>query len=121
MKKSCADIGICCLFQYKFLVDGEWRHNEQLPFVTGNCGIVNTVFLTGEPDTVPTSFSPETSGRSNMDVDNEVFTRMVSFCLRVRQGPMNCPVSYFLFYWVTNAVTTIVDVSITITHPHTHK
>ncbi|PRQ42214.1 putative CBS domain, immunoglobulin E-set [Rosa chinensis] len=62
--------------QYKFLVDGEWRHNEQLPFVTGNCGIVNTVFLTGEPDTVPTSFSPETSGRSNMDVDNEVFTRM---------------------------------------------
>ncbi|KAM5561228.1 sucrose nonfermenting 4-like protein [Rosa sericea] len=62
--------------QYKFLVDGEWRHNEHEPFVTGNCGIVNTVFLTGEPDIVPTSFSPETSGRSNMDVDNEVFMRM---------------------------------------------
>ncbi|KAK9919849.1 hypothetical protein M0R45_028424 [Rubus argutus] len=62
--------------QYKFFVDGEWRHNEHQPFVTGNCGIVNTVFLAGEPDIVPTSFSPETSDRSNMDVDNDVFMRL---------------------------------------------
>ncbi|CAB4285334.1 unnamed protein product [Prunus armeniaca] len=62
--------------QYKFYVDGEWRHNEQQPFVTGNCGTVNTIFLAGEPDMVPTSFSPETSGRSNMDVDNDVFTHV---------------------------------------------
>lgn len=81
MNKSCADIQMCCLFQYKFFVDGEWRHNEHQPFVTGNCGIVNTVFLAGEPDIVPTSFSPETSDRSNMDVDNDVFMRVVSFCL----------------------------------------
>ena len=97
MKKSCADIGICCLFQYKFIVDGEWRHNEHQPFVTGSCGIVNTVFLQGEPDIVPTSFSPESSGRANMDVDNEVITHMVSFCLSVRQGPLKWPLSYFLF------------------------
>lgn len=67
--------------QYKFYVDGEWRHNEQQPFVTGNYGTVNTIFLAGEPDMVPTSFSPETSGRSNMDVDNDVFTHVVSFLL----------------------------------------
>ncbi|KAL6142615.1 hypothetical protein ACLB2K_060892 [Fragaria x ananassa] len=62
--------------QYKFFVDGEWRHNEHQPFVTGNFGTVNTVFLQGEPDIIPSSFSPQTSGRANMDVDNEVFTHM---------------------------------------------
>ncbi|XP_068317898.1 sucrose nonfermenting 4-like protein isoform X1 [Pyrus communis] len=54
--------------QYKFFVDGQWRHNEHQPSVNANGGTVNTIFLAGE-DIVPTSFSPETSGGSNMDVD----------------------------------------------------
>jgi len=63
------------LMQYKFFVDGEWRHDEHQPFVSGNGGVVNTIFITG-PDMVPAGFSPETLGRSNMDVD-DVFLRTV--------------------------------------------
>ncbi|XP_010931609.1 sucrose nonfermenting 4-like protein isoform X2 [Elaeis guineensis] len=60
--------------QYKFYVDGEWRHDEQQPFVTGNYGIVNTLFLTREPDPIPAILSPGTPGnRRNMDVDIEAF------------------------------------------------
>lgn len=39
--------------QYKFFVDGEWRHDEHQPFVNGNYGVVNTVFIAREPDVVP--------------------------------------------------------------------
>ncbi|KAK9136954.1 hypothetical protein Sjap_007548 [Stephania japonica] len=57
--------------QYKFFVDGEWRHDESQPFVSGNYGIVNTVLLAREPDPVPTILSLDMRGsRSNMDVDN---------------------------------------------------
>ncbi|KAF5958386.1 hypothetical protein HYC85_005611 [Camellia sinensis] len=35
---------------YKFFVDGEWRHDEHQPFVSGNYGVVNSVFLAREPD-----------------------------------------------------------------------
>lgn len=61
--------------QYKFFVDGEWRHDEHQPFVSGNGGVVNTIFITG-PDMGPTGFSPEPPGRSNMDVD-DAFPRTV--------------------------------------------
>ncbi|KAL5566062.1 hypothetical protein UlMin_029226 [Ulmus minor] len=61
--------------QYKFVVDGEWRHDEHQPFVNGNYGIVNTIFLSGEPDMLPPIFTPEAPGRSNMDVDNDVYMR----------------------------------------------
>ena len=40
---------------------------------------MNTIFLAGE-DMVPTSFSPETSGGSNMDLDM-VPRHVVSFSL----------------------------------------
>ncbi|KAG2260083.1 hypothetical protein Bca52824_079377 [Brassica carinata] len=50
--------------QYKFYVDGEWRHDEHQPFVNGNGGVMNTILIT-VPDMVPTGFSP-----SNMDVDD---------------------------------------------------
>ncbi|WZZ83790.1 hypothetical protein YC2023_104362 [Brassica napus] len=50
--------------QYKFYVDGEWRHDEHQPFVNGNGGVMNTILIT-LPDMVPTGFSP-----SNMDVDD---------------------------------------------------
>ncbi|KAJ0976232.1 hypothetical protein J5N97_018197 [Dioscorea zingiberensis] len=65
--------------QYKFCVDGEWRHDERQPYVAGNYGIVNTVLLTGEPDPMPAMLSPDMTGnRMNMDVDNENFQRVVT-------------------------------------------
>ncbi|KAK3012836.1 hypothetical protein RJ639_008615, partial [Escallonia herrerae] len=63
---------------YKFFVDGEWRHDDHQPFVSGNYGVVNTIFLAGEPDMIPAFFSPETPGGSNMDVDNDPFHRLVA-------------------------------------------
>ncbi|XP_043709812.1 sucrose nonfermenting 4-like protein isoform X3 [Telopea speciosissima] len=65
--------------QYKFFVDGEWRHDENQPFVTGNYGTVNTVLLTREPDPNTAILFPETPGsRSNMDVDTDTFYRVVT-------------------------------------------
>ncbi|CAA6662061.1 unnamed protein product [Spirodela intermedia] len=66
------------IHQYKFFVDGEWRHDERQPSVTGNYGVVNTVVLTRESDPTPIP-NPETptSGVS-MDVDNETFQRVVT-------------------------------------------
>ncbi|GAV63148.1 CBS domain-containing protein [Cephalotus follicularis] len=60
--------------QYKFYVDGEWRHDEHQPFVSGNYGVVNTVFISREPDSVPAFFSRETPSMSSMEVD-DVFMR----------------------------------------------
>ncbi|XP_058077493.1 sucrose nonfermenting 4-like protein isoform X2 [Magnolia sinica] len=61
--------------QYKFYVDGEWRHDERQPYVTGNYGMVNTILLAGDP--IPAILSPETPGsRSHMDVDNYAFQRV---------------------------------------------
>lgn len=68
--------------QFKFFVDGEWRHDEHQPFVTGNYGVVNTIFLAREPEIIPAFFNPENPGRSNMEVDNDLFL----------------PVRYFLRY-----------------------
>ncbi|GAB2277485.1 AMP-activated serine/threonine-protein kinase regulatory subunit [Dionaea muscipula] len=48
--------------QFKFNVDGEWRHDEHQDVVSGSYGIVNTVFLARD--------SPETPRRSNMEVDD---------------------------------------------------
>ncbi|PSS10125.1 Sucrose nonfermenting 4-like protein [Actinidia chinensis var. chinensis] len=62
--------------QFKFFVDGEWRHDEHQPFVTGNYGVVNTVFLPREADAIHAIYSPETPGRSNMEVDNDLFLRL---------------------------------------------
>lgn len=59
--------------QYKFFVDGEWRHDEHQPSVNGNYGVVNTVFLPTGSDAVPPIVTPETPG-SNMDLD-DVFLR----------------------------------------------
>ncbi|CAN0897133.1 Sucrose nonfermenting 4-like protein [Linum grandiflorum] len=56
--------------QYKFIVDGEWRHDEHQPSESGSFGVVNTVFLPREPDVGPASLSPGIPGRSNMDLDD---------------------------------------------------
>lgn len=56
--------------QYKFYVDGEWRHDEHQPFVSGNLGsAVNTIFLPREPDVIPTTYGPDVTGGNSMDVD----------------------------------------------------
>ncbi|KAI3950300.1 hypothetical protein MKW92_022790, partial [Papaver armeniacum] len=59
---------------YKFFVDGEWRHDESQPSVTGNYGVVNTVLLTRETEPILNVESP--GSRSNMDVDNDAFQRV---------------------------------------------
>lgn len=58
--------------QYKFNVDGEWRHDEHQDFVSGSYGVVNTVFL-GRNSDIHTADSP---GRSNMEVDDNTFIQM---------------------------------------------
>lgn len=75
--------------QYKFIVDGEWRHDEHQPFVTGNYGTVNTILLSRESDFTPAVLSPHTNSGSSMDVDNEVFQRVV----RVSDGTSNDPLA----------------------------
>lgn len=62
--------------QYKFFVDGEWRHDDRQPYVPGEYGIVNTVLLATDPNYMPVVTPDMTSG-SNMDVDNEAFRRVV--------------------------------------------
>ncbi|KOM33531.1 hypothetical protein LR48_Vigan01g308700 [Vigna angularis] len=62
--------------QYKFYVDGEWRHDEHQPCLSGEYGIVNTVLLATDPSFVPL-LTPDIVSGSNMDVDNEAFRRMV--------------------------------------------
>ncbi|KAG5541498.1 hypothetical protein RHGRI_021353 [Rhododendron griersonianum] len=62
--------------QFKFFVDGEWRHDERQPFETGNYGVVNTVYLATENDEIPGIYNPETPGRCNMEVDNDMFHRL---------------------------------------------
>ncbi|KAI3979622.1 hypothetical protein MKX01_013717 [Papaver californicum] len=65
--------------QYKFFVDGEWRHDERLPIVSGNYGIVNIRQLIGEPDSFPLTLAPETPrSRSHMDVDEDAFESVVT-------------------------------------------
>ncbi|KAL6526519.1 AMP-activated serine/threonine-protein kinase regulatory subunit [Orobanche gracilis] len=76
--------------QYKFVVDGEWRHDEHQPFISSNIGTVNTILLTREADHIPPMLSPQMPPSvpgSSMDVDNEAFQRMV----RVSDGTSSEP------------------------------
>ncbi|KAL2325518.1 hypothetical protein Fmac_024576 [Flemingia macrophylla] len=62
--------------QYKFNVDGEWRHDEHQPFVRADYGIVNNIYLVRELDILPPFFGLETLDRptrSDMEVDNNIF------------------------------------------------
>ncbi|KAK6913792.1 CBS domain, partial [Dillenia turbinata] len=70
--------------QYKFIVDGEWRHDDHQPFVSGSDGTVNTIFLARESDHHSSVQSPRPPSGSNMDVDNENFRRVV----RVSENPV---------------------------------
>ena len=83
--------------QYKFNVDGEWRHDEQQPSVSGSCGVVNTIYLVREPDILPSILSNEAPGRSQMEIDN-----MVSFL-----SPICC---YYIFcVWIVFSLRLELD------------
>ncbi|CAL9177347.1 sucrose nonfermenting 4-like protein [Musa acuminata AAA Group] len=74
------------IHQYKFFVDGEWRHDDQQPHVVGNYGIVNTLILPQESNPILTALGLEKpSNRINMDVDNWNF-RHVETTLRVPEA-----------------------------------
>ncbi|KAL5996032.1 AMP-activated serine/threonine-protein kinase regulatory subunit [Asimina triloba] len=63
------------IHQYKFYVDGEWKHDESQPYVTGTYGIVNTILLTTAP--IPAVLTPDSPApRSHMDVDNYAIQRV---------------------------------------------
>ncbi|KAF3795759.1 Sucrose nonfermenting 4-like protein [Nymphaea thermarum] len=72
--------------QYKFIVDGEWRHDEHQPYVSGDYGIVNTIMIAREPDPGSALFTPVS--RMNMDVDNETFDRVVTLSDGSLQEPV---------------------------------
>ncbi|KAI4338514.1 hypothetical protein MLD38_023563 [Melastoma candidum] len=59
--------------QYKFCVDGDWRHDEHQPYAASEYGIVNTIFLaSAEPNIVPSSLVPPLPDVRTMDHDHEV-------------------------------------------------
>lgn len=61
--------------QYKFVVDGEWRHDDRQPSISSNLGTVNTILLTRESDyrpAMPTPQMPSAGPGASMDVDNAV-------------------------------------------------
>ncbi|XP_071723904.1 sucrose nonfermenting 4-like protein [Rutidosis leptorrhynchoides] len=58
--------------QYKFLVDGEWKHDEHQPYVsTAEFGIVNTVLLAVEPNNYMDGLNSGNSTRTSMDEDGQ--------------------------------------------------
>ncbi|KAK9735430.1 hypothetical protein RND81_04G205400 [Saponaria officinalis] len=61
--------------QYKFNVDGEWRYDEQQPFMSGPYGVVNTVFLAREPNISINLCGADSPG--NMEVDDAIIRPIV--------------------------------------------
>ncbi|XWS08619.1 hypothetical protein CRYUN_Cryun40dG0017300 [Craigia yunnanensis] len=68
-----------CL-EYKFLVDGEWRHDEGQPHKNGECGIVNTFDTLPRPAEVP-QVQPHSEILNNMEVDNVLTHRVFAVTL----------------------------------------
>ncbi|KAG0476863.1 hypothetical protein HPP92_013704 [Vanilla planifolia] len=66
------------MHQYKFYVDGEWRHDEHQPSMTGSYGTVNTISVTREPDSITSLLNLGALGSRNMNVDNDTFLPMVT-------------------------------------------
>ncbi|TXG71765.1 hypothetical protein EZV62_000344 [Acer yangbiense] len=62
--------------QYKFCVDGEWRHDEHQPYISSEYGVVNTVLLATETN-FGSGINALVSAGSSMDVDNTAFNRAV--------------------------------------------
>lgn len=60
--------------QYKFYVDGRWRHDECQPHMSSEYGTVNTLFFPSDPNY---NVGPGVAPGPNMDVDNQVFQNVV--------------------------------------------
>ncbi|EOY06470.1 Sucrose nonfermenting 4 [Theobroma cacao] len=72
--------------EYKFFVDGEWRHDERQPHRNGEYGIVNTFDALPVPVPVPVpaeapQVQPRSEILSNMDVDNGLTNRISAVTL----------------------------------------
>lgn len=72
--------------QYKFFVDGEWRHDEHQPYATSEYGIVNTIFLAtaaaaaaAEANYIPGTPSADTPLVWDMEVGDHAW-RLVRAC-----------------------------------------
>ena len=69
--KRCVDVqGIkMCLsdMQFKFVVDGEWRNDEQQPIMTDPAGLCSNYVVVREVESGSTSRGV---GRGNMDVED---------------------------------------------------
>ncbi|KAJ4961389.1 hypothetical protein NE237_021299 [Protea cynaroides] len=65
--------------QYKFLVDGVWRLDENNPYVTDEYGMVNNFILVKEPEVASSILRSEPLlSKSGMDVDNDIFQQAAS-------------------------------------------
>ncbi|XP_022844693.1 sucrose nonfermenting 4-like protein isoform X2 [Olea europaea var. sylvestris] len=73
--------------QYKYIVDGEWRHDEHQPCINSNFGTVNTVLLARECDYLRAIVSQQMPSGSSMDVDNAALQRVV----QVSEGTLHEP------------------------------
>ncbi|KAI3852638.1 hypothetical protein MKW92_018911 [Papaver armeniacum] len=75
--------------QYKFLVDGVWRLNEQQPYVTDEHGIVNNIILVKEPELVSSVLRLEASNSdSSMELDNGFFRHPASLSGGTHRDPV---------------------------------
>eukprot|EP00252_Welwitschia_mirabilis_P005934 TRINITY_DN16528_c0_g1_i1.p1 TRINITY_DN16528_c0_g1~~TRINITY_DN16528_c0_g1_i1.p1 ORF type:complete len:509 (-),score=101.56 TRINITY_DN16528_c0_g1_i1:535-2061(-) len=64
--------------QYKFIVDGECRHDEQQPTVTPTFGIVNNIILVTIPELLASPVNQEPFHHGvNMEVDHSVAERVI--------------------------------------------
>ncbi|KAB2014923.1 hypothetical protein ES319_D09G261400v1 [Gossypium barbadense] len=66
--------------EYKFFVDGEWRHDERQPHKTVEYGIVNTFDAMPIPAEVPL-VHPRSEILNNMEVDNGLMHRVSAVTL----------------------------------------
>ncbi|GMI80092.1 homolog of yeast sucrose nonfermenting 4 [Hibiscus trionum] len=66
--------------EYKFLVDGEWRHDERQPHKNGEYGIVNTFDAQPVPAQTP-QLQPRLDVPNNMDVDTGLVHRVSAVTL----------------------------------------
>ncbi|XP_022760544.1 sucrose nonfermenting 4-like protein isoform X2 [Durio zibethinus] len=66
--------------EYKFLVDGEWRHDERQPHKNGEYGIVNTFDTLPVPAEVP-QVQPHSELLNNMEVDTGLTHRISAVTL----------------------------------------
>ncbi|KAK9108642.1 hypothetical protein Syun_024653 [Stephania yunnanensis] len=62
--------------QYKFLVDGVWRFDEQNPYVTDEHGSINNIIFVRDPEPLPVLTSDTSSSKQIMDVDNRIINYM---------------------------------------------